>query len=127
MKIAKIGFIGKAQISKSEQAKLRLMGRCIARAGRSLTVVLAQGAAEAVVSGVQDEEGRVTALQTGVISASDHTFVYADERLFARLKTVNPQITDAKNVTLIFSELELDLWLKSIHKVFEQAGLQPPV
>lgn len=127
MKIAKIGFIGKAQITPSETAKLSLMGKCIARSGRTLQIVPAQGSAEAVESGVRAEGGVANHLERGVIESSDHTFVYADDRLFRRLQGANPNVTNDKKVTLIFTELELDLWLRQVAKVFEKAGLQPPV
>lgn len=123
----RIGFIGKASITRSEARKLTLMGRYIARTGRTLVYVPAQGSAEAIVSGVQGEGGVTEAIRSGVIGASDHTFVYADARLFTRLQEAMPDIVDSRAVTLIFSELELDIWLRSIRAVFESQGITPPV
>lgn len=109
-----IGFIGKAHITPSEKAKLVVLGDYIARMGRTLCISPAQGAASAVESGVIGAEGKVLRETTGILSKSDHTLVYADERLLNRLLEVNPRIKDDTKVSLISSELELDLWLKSV-------------
>ena len=106
-----IGFIGKAKITETEQRLLTLMGQVIAAAGKELIIVPAPGATESVENGVKMEGGKVRRLETGVLNATAHTFIFADERLMTRLRATNPNIDTDPSVFLLSSPIEIEMWL----------------
>lgn len=126
MKVPTIGIIGKTILTEKEEALLVLLGRIIARAGKTLIIVPAAGTARAVQVGVIYEDGTVQEIEKGVLGLSAHAFVYADERLLSRLQKIDPNISSRRNVTLLFSELEIELWIDAAKTVFKEMGLQFP-
>jgi hypothetical protein len=121
-----IGFLGKPNISESEEAKLVLLGRIIARSRRTLVIVPAKGSTAAVEVGVKAERGLVRRITGGVLTESAHSLVYADERLLTRLREAYPAITEMPNVRLMFSEMELDMALGRLSNLLEASGIVPP-
>ncbi len=126
MKVPTIGVIGKTRITEEEYDLLVTLGKVIARAGKSLIIVPAEGTAKAVQVGVSLEGGVTIEIAKDVLGQSAHAFVYADERLVERLRQLDPNITQRRNVTLLFSPLEIELWLDAAKTIFKEKGLEFP-
>lgn len=120
-----LGIIGKPKLSKAEAKALTYIGRCIARRGQRLAIVPAPGTATAVREGVESEEGEVVTLAADVIGASDHTLIYPDTTLLARLLTAYPDLQDNDKVTIITPE-NLPLWVQAAKEVLVENGIEPP-
>ena len=105
---------------------LTLFGRVIARANKELVIVPAEGTAEAVRVGSLVEDGKIRIIEKGVIANSDHTFVYADQRLMDRLIAIDKDIAKRGNVTLLTTPIEIELWLDSARRVLEERGIEFP-
>lgn len=121
-----VGFIGKLGITGREERLLKLVGKCIARAGKTLVIVPAKGSTAVVKVGVIDENGVVQEIEKNVRGLSAHTIVYADERLLNRLNDLDNKFFKDPHVTLLSSPLEIELWLKAARRVLSEKGLAFP-
>lgn len=120
-----IGVIGKSVLTDAEKQKLYRFGQCIAILGHTTAVIPTKGTADQVSEGVKAQGGEIRVLESGVIDASDHTFVYPDSRLLSRLQHQYPNLTENKNVTVI-REDQLDRWLVGTIRLINELGLTPP-
>jgi len=121
-----LGFLGKPDINEQETALLHQLGRVIARSGRELLIAPAPGSVTTVEMGVNAEEGRVRHIATGVLTASAHSLVYADERLLTKIVTAYPAFKEMKNVHLMSSTLEIELFLQQARVLFRRLGVEYP-
>ena len=121
-----IGVIGKTELSDKETTLLTMLGRVIARAGKTLVTVPAKGTVAAVEMGNELEHGQLLHLEQGTINASAHTFIYADERLMSRLRKVNPDLDQRDDIFLLSQPIEIELWLEAARTVLTDKGIAFP-
>lgn len=121
-----LGFLGKEDVNDEEIALLHQFGRVVAAAGRELVIVPTPGSVAAVEVGVNTEGGRVRHITGGVLSASAHSFVYADERLLTRIVQSYPSFREMRNVFLFSSPLEIEKFLRTSRKLLDQWGIPYP-
>lgn len=121
----RIGFIGRNDINDTEAATLRQIGRAIARLGHTLVTVPTEGATARLREGVVDEEGVMVDLQTGVLEASDHTLLYPNPRLLARLREKYPALENEYKVTILQPN-QLSLFWQSMVQIMQEMGMDIP-
>ena len=121
-----IGFIGKGTVNPKEAGLLWYIGRCIAIIGHTVILVPAKGAADSLREGVKVEGGSLKELTTGVIEEADHTLIYPDAPLLARLKKKYDDI-ETRDDVLIIQENQLDEWHDAVQTRLIELGFQPPV
>jgi len=121
-----LGFLGKPDINEEETALLTQLGRVIGVSGRELIIAPARGSTAAVEVGVNVEGGRVRHLATGILTASAHSLVYADERLLTRIVSAYPAFREMRNVFLMSSPLEIEKFLKTARFLLTERGIPYP-
>lgn len=121
-----LGFLGKPNITENEEKKLIELGKMIAQSGRELVIVPAKGSASAVEMGMKAGQGKVRRIESGVLSQSAQSLVYADKRLLTRLHQTYPAIATMRNVYLMSSEIELDMAINRLSNILKASGIVRP-
>lgn len=120
-----LGLIGKPVLNDQEKSDLFYLGQLIAASGNKLAVVPARGAADATRKGVEAEGGEVLELDSDVIGQSNHTIVYPDARLLARLRKSYPGIHETRSI-LVIPDGQLPVFLYGVEQAFHIAKHKLP-
>lgn len=121
-----LGFLGKPDPDEREVELLYTLGRVIGKSGRELVIVPNRGSVAAVELGVKTEEGSVRHIASGVLTASAHSLVFADERLLTKIVKVYPAFREMPNIFLMSSALEIEKFLRTARWLLEQRGIAYP-
>jgi hypothetical protein len=93
--------------------------------GHTTVIAKAGGATAALREGVKLEGGKLDELQSGVIEASDHIWIYPDTPLLTRLTIAYPDLATRENV-LIIKHDQLDEWYDAVRNItLEKLGSLP--
>ena len=120
-----IGIIGKSILDPEEAEDLYYVGRCIGRLGHVLAFIEAKGTTQKVREGVEIEGGELLPLAKDVIGHADHTLIYPDRRLLARLLSQYPSLMSMTNV-LVIREDQLEEWVEACETTLEDKGIPLP-
>lgn len=123
--IKKVGFIGTDLATKTEKRQLHFIGRCIARLGHSIITTNTAGSVSALREGVLVEGGDALDVEAGVIDQSDHTLVFADERLLSRLHERYPDLHERSDVVIIEKHQLLE-WVDAMSSLLIERGIAEP-
>lgn len=120
-----IGIIGKSVLNDHEKEALLFIGRCIGRLGHRLAFIPAKGTAEQVREGAAAEGAELLQLERDVIGTADHTLIYPDKRLLARLLNAYPNLEANVHVAVIREE-QLDDWRDAVTQVLTDKDIPIP-
>jgi hypothetical protein len=118
-----IGFIGKTSITPEEENLLTELGYLFAKSGYPTVLIAQKGACEAVRVGLEVGGGEIITIEKDTISQSAHCFVYADERMLSRLRTVDPSIETNPKILLSLAPEGIREWLGAARIVLSQRGI----
>lgn len=121
----RIGFIGKGKVTASEKGNLFHIGQCVAAIGHTTVIIPTPGATDALREGVKAQGGRLDEIEQGIIENADHTWVYADIPLIARLEEKYKDLGGMTNI-LIIHEHQLDEWVEAIHTRMRELAIPIP-
>jgi hypothetical protein len=121
----RIGFVGKGVLTPKETGIIWYIGRCIAKLGHTVIIAKAQGATGALRDGVEREGGSLETVTSGIIEASDHTWIYPDPQLTAKMKMKYPDLLERDDV-IIITEEQLDEWYESVRTVLLERNVALP-
>lgn len=105
----RVGVIGRGRLSDAERDSLFLLGRLLARAGRTLVTTKAPGTNTAVAAGYASEGCEPTFLDARLFEAIDLAIVYPDQELLDRL--TDARVLDPSRHTVLLDQRELDQFL----------------